>query len=194
MHIYLFIYIQREHTVLCLFFIKQYICSEMIFSTSGYQYIFHVGAHRAALSFVCVCAHVCALSCLTLQTHGQKHSRLLCPWNFPGKSTGVGCHLLLQGIFPTQGWNPQAPCWQADSFPPHHLGSTLSFLLLLFSHVHSFRPHELQQARLPCPSPSSRICSNSYCIESMMPSNHLIFCCPLFLNGYIIIFHCKGEN
>ena len=24
----------------------------------------------------------------------------------PGKNTGVGCHALLQGIFPTQGWNP----------------------------------------------------------------------------------------
>ena len=31
--------------------------------------------------------------------------RLLCPWNFPGKDTGMGCHFLLQGIFPTQGLN-----------------------------------------------------------------------------------------
>ena len=31
---------------------------------------------------------------------------LLHPWNFLGKSTGMGCHFLLQGIFPTQGWNP----------------------------------------------------------------------------------------
>ena len=28
---------------------------------------------------------------------------LLCPWHSPGKNTGVGCHTLLQGIFPTQG-------------------------------------------------------------------------------------------
>ena len=28
------------------------------------------------------------------------------PWDFPGKSTGVGCHFLLQEIFPTQGLNP----------------------------------------------------------------------------------------
>ena len=27
---------------------------------------------------------------------------LLCPWNFPGKNTGVGCHFLFQGLFPTQ--------------------------------------------------------------------------------------------
>ena len=31
---------------------------------------------------------------------------LLCPWDFPGKSTGVGCHFLLQKIFLTQGSNP----------------------------------------------------------------------------------------
>ena len=32
-------------------------------------------------------------------------SRLLCPWDSPGKNTGVGCHFLLQGIFLTQGPN-----------------------------------------------------------------------------------------
>ena len=33
----------------------------------------------------------------------------LSPWNFPGKSTGVGCHFLLQEIFLTQGLNPGLP-------------------------------------------------------------------------------------
>ena len=33
-------------------------------------------------------------------------TRLLCPWNFPGKNIGVGSHSLLQGIFPIQGLNP----------------------------------------------------------------------------------------
>ena len=32
-------------------------------------------------------------------------SRLLGPWDSPGKNTEVGCHALLQGIFPTQGLN-----------------------------------------------------------------------------------------
>ena len=27
------------------------------------------------------------------------------PWDSPGRNTEVGCHFLLQGIFPTQGWN-----------------------------------------------------------------------------------------
>ena len=36
-------------------------------------------------------------------------ARLLCPWDSSGKNTVVGCHLLLQGIFPTQGLNPGLP-------------------------------------------------------------------------------------
>ena len=32
-------------------------------------------------------------------------ARLLCPWNSPGKNTGVGSHSLLQGVFLTQGSN-----------------------------------------------------------------------------------------
>ena len=42
----------------------------------------------------------------SLQPHGLYLPRLLCPWNFPGKNAGVGCHFLLQGIFPTEGLNP----------------------------------------------------------------------------------------
>ena len=36
--------------------------------------------------------------------------RLLCPWDFPCKNTGMGCHFLFQGIFPTQGLNPHILC------------------------------------------------------------------------------------
>ena len=36
-------------------------------------------------------------------------TRLLHPWDYVAKSTGVGCHFLLQGIFPTQGSNPGLP-------------------------------------------------------------------------------------
>ena len=46
---------------------------------------------------------------------------LLHPWDFQGKSTGVGCHFLLQGIFPTQGSNLGLPhCRQklSPSEPP----------------------------------------------------------------------------
>ena len=36
----------------------------------------------------------------SVQPHGLQPTRLLCPWDSPGKNTGVGCHALLQGIFP----------------------------------------------------------------------------------------------
>ena len=54
------------------------------------------------------CCAVLSHSVMTnsLQAHGLQPSRLLCPWDFPDKNTGVGCHALLQGIFPTQGSNP----------------------------------------------------------------------------------------
>ena len=39
----------------------------------------------------------------SLWPHGH---RLLCPWNSPGKNTGVGCHFLVEDMFSTQGLNP----------------------------------------------------------------------------------------
>ena len=47
----------------------------------------------------------------------------LCPWDFPGKNAGMGCHFLLQGMFPTQGSNIRLLHWQADSLALSHLGS-----------------------------------------------------------------------
>ena len=63
----------------------------------------------------------------SLWPHGPQPTRLLCPWNFPGTNTGVGCHFLLQEILPTQGPNLCLLCllhWQADSLQLSHLGST----------------------------------------------------------------------
>ena len=68
---------------------------------------------------VCVCVCVCVLvphsSPNSLRSHGLQLARLLCPWNSPGKDTGVGSHSLLQGIFPTQELKPNLLHWQADS-------------------------------------------------------------------------------
>ena len=53
------------------------------------------------------CCCLVAKSCLTLcDTMDSNPTRLLCPWDSPGRNTGVGCRFLLQGIFPTQGSNP----------------------------------------------------------------------------------------
>ena len=73
---------------------------------------------------VCVCTrtrmYTCSVTFNSLQPHGLQPTSLLCPWNFHG----VGCHFLLQGIFPTQGLNQQLWCllhWQGYSFPLHQL-------------------------------------------------------------------------
>ena len=60
----------------------------------------------------------------TLQLYGLQPAILLCPWDSAGKNIGVDCHVLLQGIFPTQGSNPQLLCpldWQAGFLPLVHL-------------------------------------------------------------------------
>ena len=54
--------------------------------------------------------------------------RLLCPWNFPGKNTGVGSPSLLQGIFPTQGSNPGLLHCRQMLYCLSHQGSTTLFL------------------------------------------------------------------
>ena len=60
-------------------------------------------SHQKTLPlYVCV-AQLCPTLC---DPHGLQPTRLLCPWDFPGKDTGVGCHFLLQGTFPAQGSNP----------------------------------------------------------------------------------------
>ena len=79
---------------------------------------------------VCVCARVCAKllqSCPTLckpMDHSPPGSSV--QEDSPGKDTGVGCHALLQGIFPTQGSIQRLLCllhWQAGSLLLSHLGS-----------------------------------------------------------------------
>ena len=69
----------------------------------------------------------------------QQSTRLLCLWDSPGKNTGVGCYFLLQGIFPTQGWNPHLLHllhWQEGSLPLAPPGSDdehlFIFLLVIY--------------------------------------------------------------
>ena len=60
-------------------------------------------AHHIAYTFIMLNGFSCVWLCATLWI---TVSWLHCPWDFPGKNTRVGCHLLLQEIFPTQGLNP----------------------------------------------------------------------------------------
>ena len=100
---------------------------------------------------------------------------------FSRKYWRVGCHFLLQGIFLTQGLNICLLHWQADSLPMSHQRSPVYILLLFSCSVmsDSVWPHGLQHARLPCPSTISQSLLKLMSIGLVMPSNHLILCCPL---------------
>ena len=76
----------------------------------------------------CVC--VCSVISNSLQPHGLQATRLLCPWNFPGKNAGAGCHFLLQGIFLIYGSKQHLLHWQVDSLPLRHIGLNKVFIRL----------------------------------------------------------------
>ena len=116
----------------------------------------------------------------SLWCHGLEHASHLCPLNSPGKKTGVGSHSFLQGIFSTQGSNPGLldcirffPIWATREDPWKTIccygcwSVTESYLTL--------QPHELQRARLLCPSLSSWVCLNSspMSLYTIQPSHPL---------------------
>ena len=72
----------------------------------------------------------------SLRPHGLQPARLLCPWDTQGKNTGVGCHFLLQGIFPTQALDLHLFCLlyqQAGSLPlPPPLQSIFCIYVITF--------------------------------------------------------------
>ena len=81
--------------------------------------IFNILKSFHILSIMSMCCVVCyARLCPTLcSPHGLQPSRLLGPWGSLGKNARVGCHFLLQGMFPTQGLNLCLLHWQVESLP-----------------------------------------------------------------------------
>ena len=71
-----------------------------------------------------MCARVLLVLSDSLRPHGLWPARLLCPWDSPGKNTGVGRgHACLQGMFPTQGSNPDLLHWRQILHHLSHQGS-----------------------------------------------------------------------
>ena len=92
----------------------------------------HTHVFNALLS-MCVRVHACSVTLSdafnSLQPDGLHPTRLLCPWDFPDKNAGAGCHFLLQQFFPTQELSPCLQHGQVDSLPLSHLGSLISIFL-----------------------------------------------------------------
>ena len=157
----------------------------------------------------------CSIMSNSLRSCGLQPTRLLCQWDFPGKNTGLGCHFLLQRIFPNQASNLHLLYllhWQADSlllaptsvsqsvqslsrvwrFATPWTATRQASLSITFSSVqsssvtqcgsNSLRPHELQHARPPCPSPTPRVHPNS------CPSSR--WCHPAISSSVVPFFSC----
>ena len=82
------------------------------------------GGEQILSHSLCCCCRLVAKSCPTLRSHGLWPARLFCPWDLLGENTGVSCHILLQGIFPTRGSNQHLLHWQADSLLSHQRSPT----------------------------------------------------------------------
>ena len=95
------------------------ICSDFGAQKNKVSHCFHCFPHLFGMSEVkwSEVAQLCLTLCNPMDT------RLLGPWDFLGKSTGVGCNFLLQVIFPTQGSNPGLPHCIQTLYRLSHQGS-----------------------------------------------------------------------
>ena len=121
------------------------------------------------------------------QPHGLQPTQLLRPWDFPGKSTGVGCHCLLHDLYDHL---PKNCKWRWERRQRRQLKDLLVIAhSVQFSHSvmsDSLRPHESQHARPPCPSPTPRVHSDlrpssQWCHPAISSSVLPFSSCPQFL-------------
>ena len=90
--------------------------------------------------------HICASCCClvasvmsnSFRTHGLQSTRLLCPWDSPGKNNRVGCHFLLQGIFLIQGSNPHlmSPALAGRFFT---ISTTWEAVIKVYMHIYIYK-------------------------------------------------------
>ena len=122
------------------------------------------------MTFVDWSVFVSVYMCLGVCARDQSHQTLGDPMDcsqpgssvhgiFPSKNTRVGCHFLLQGIFPTQGISQPRGLnlcllglliWQADSLPLRYLGSPAilpSLYFFFFWHISKFYSRCIQSKK-----------------------------------------------
>ena len=66
------------------------------FSSLANEEIYTVHSERTLRIMLLLLLFSCQVVSYSLRPHGLYPTRLLCPWDFPGKNTGMDCHLLLQ--------------------------------------------------------------------------------------------------
>ena len=140
---------------------------------------------RFRLTSVCCAVGLVAQFCLTLcnpMDCSPPGTSIL--GDSPGKNTGVGCHALFQGIFPSQGLNPGfSHCKQilyqlSYQESPFHLQFSSVQLL---SRVRLFATLGITERQASLSITNSWSSLRLMSVESVMQSNHLILCRPLLL-------------
>ena len=132
------------------------------------------------------CVSLVAQMCLTL--YDYMDCRLpASSVHFSGKNTGAGCCFLLQGIFPTQGSKPRPLCllhWQVGSLPLCPGKPEVCIIhqsIQSLSSVWLFATPWTAACQASLSITKSQSLLKLMSIESVMPSNHLVLCHPIFL-------------
>ena len=140
----------------------------------------YIHAHTCIYMYTCIYTHVCVCVCQlvsnSLWPYGLKPARLLCPWNFLGKKTGVGCHFLFQGNLPKPGIEPASlvSLALADGF----------FTAAPHVHIHT---HIYRTTRLHSYSKVNAFCNAMNCYWSLLCAKRYSRSCS-FLGSTLLLY------
>ena len=120
----------------CHFWFFNSLCNTRYFRLDGFLSLDHSFSWKGKrkvllmeLCSVCVCVFLCMHACShsivsdSLQSHGLQPTRLLCPWDYPCKNTGVGCHLDSRGLSRSREWT-QISCIAVGFFTTEPSGKS----------------------------------------------------------------------
>ena len=140
---------------------------------------------------------ICAVSCLVAQlcltlcdlVHYSPPGSSV-HWDFPGKNTGMGCHALLQRIFPTQGSNPGLPHCRQILYPLSHQGSPY---LALFTgkYILIFTDHKLSSQSYSYSRHSEGFNEDTISQHKLLQSCQVWSALPRWLSGKEPTCQCK---
>ena len=94
-------------------------------SLSGSKQLVGAGLHSLIINCACIFSGWVVSD--SLQPQALQPIRLLCPWDFSRQEYWSGLHFLLQGVFPTQGWNPRSPALASAFFTSIPSGKPLDY-------------------------------------------------------------------
>ena len=107
------------------------------------------GLRRNINHIACGCVPSHTVVFASLRPHGWQPARLLCPWDFPGRNTGVGYHFILQGGLPNaRDQTEDFHIGRQILFPLNHLGSPTSMREVAFSTVIEMEELKLKESVL----------------------------------------------